>query len=95
MTEITVHVRYFNILADYAGTKRAEMRLAEGSTVRSLLETLLQTSLAPLRQSLQRSGEDFNSLRVFLNGEIVTGNQLAQPVRDGDEFMLSPAIAGG
>ena len=43
MSDITVRIRYFNVLADYAGTKRAEVTVPAGIAVRELLMRLAES----------------------------------------------------
>ncbi|MBI3362480.1 MAG: MoaD/ThiS family protein, partial [Chloroflexi bacterium] len=51
MSEITVRVRYFNVLAVYAGTKQAEVTLPAGTTVRGLLDRLVETNPDAFRRA--------------------------------------------
>ncbi len=95
MSQITVRVRYFNVLADYAGTKRAEVTLPAGTTVRGLLRHLAETNPARFRRALVH-GDTFNaSVRVFRNDRLVAGEDFEARIAEGDEFMLFPAVAGG
>jgi MoaD family protein len=93
--EIVVRVRYFNVLADYAGTKRAEVAVPIGATLRALLNHLIEVNPEPFRRALSR-GEVFTSyLRVFRNERVVAPKDFDTPLADGDEVMLFPAVAGG
>ncbi len=95
MTDVTVRVRYFNVLATYAGTRRAEVQVPAETTVRAFLLHLAQINPAAFRQALLRDDSITPYLRVFINEKLVAGPALDNPVRDGDELMLFPAIAGG
>ncbi len=93
--EIVVRVRYFNVLADYAGTKRAEVMVPAGTTLRAFLDHLIEINPEPFRRALSR-GEMLNSyLRVFRNERVVAPADFDAPLADGDEVMLFPAVAGG
>jgi anaerobic carbon-monoxide dehydrogenase iron sulfur subunit len=93
--EIVVHVRYFNVLADYAGTKRAEVTVPTGISLRVFLNHLIESGPEPFRRALSR-GEMLNSyLRVFLNERVVAAEGFDVPLADGDEVLLFPAVAGG
>ncbi len=95
MTDVTVHVRYFNVLAAYAGTKRAEVQVPAGMTVRGFLHHLAEINPAAFHRALLRDGSITTYLRVFRNDRLVAGPALDDPVAEGDELMLFPAIAGG
>jgi MoaD family protein len=92
---LTVRVRYFNVLADYAGTKRAEVKVPAGTTVRAFLQHLADINPAAFRRALVREGSLSSYLRVFQNEKLVAGEAFDTPLTDGDELMLFPAIAGG
>ncbi len=95
MSEIKVRVRYFNVLADYAGCKRAEVALPAGSSLRQLLDRLVETNSVSFRRAV-KSGPSFNAyLRVFCNDRLVGEQELDAAVADGDEVLLFPAVAGG
>ncbi len=92
---LTVRVRYFNVLANYAGTKRAEVKVPAGTTVRGLLAHLTETNPEAFRRALVRDGALTSYLRVFRNDKLVAGEAFDMPLTYGDELMLFPAIAGG
>ncbi len=92
---LTVRVRYFNVLANYAGTKRAEVKVPAGTTVRGLLAHLTDTNPEAFRRALVRDGALTSYLRVFRNDKLVAGEAFDMPLTAGDELMLFPAIAGG
>jgi molybdopterin converting factor small subunit len=95
MTEISICVRYFNILADYAGTKQAEIRIVDGVAIQDLIDYLLKNNPAVFRQLLQPNGAGYGYLRIFRNGELVSSEQFGELLHDGDELILSLAITGG
>ncbi|MBI4790737.1 MAG: MoaD/ThiS family protein [Chloroflexi bacterium] len=89
MNEIVICVRYFNVLADYAGTKRAAVSVPVGTTVRGLLEHLIELSPNRFRHALG------SHLRVFHNNQLVSDKSFDTPLADDDEILLFPAVAGG
>ena len=95
MSEISVTVRFFNILASYAGTKQMEINLDEGATIRTLVDTLVKTGSQGLRQILVSNGKFNNSLKIFHNQELITDDMMEIPLYKGDELMILPAITGG
>jgi molybdopterin converting factor small subunit len=95
LSDITVRIRYFNILADYAGTKQANVQVPAGTTIRDMLKRLADLHREPFRSALLR-GDDVNAyIRVFRQDRLVAAPDLSLPVFDGEEFLLFPAIAGG
>ena len=95
MSEISVSIRFFNILASYAGTRQMEICLDEGATIRNVLDHLMKTGSQELRQILVRNGEFNKSLKIFHNQKLVTDDMLVLPLHGGDELMILPAMAGG
>ena len=95
MSDITLRIRYFNVLADYAGTKSTEVTVPVGTTVLGLIRHLAEMNPGRIRQTLF-DGDMFSSYtRVVRNDRLVAGDGFESPIADGDEFMLFPAIAGG
>ncbi len=84
MTAATVHVRLFAIQRELAGTRRLDLELAVGSTVRDAWDALveLHPSLAPGR----------DSVRFALDGDYADEGT---PVRDGAELAIIPPVSGG
>ena len=95
MTEFVIHVRYFNVLADYAGTRIAEVRVQPGTTVRELLHNLSEINPEPFRRALSLGDASHSYLRVFRNDQLVADAAFDLPLADGDEILLFPAVAGG
>ncbi len=84
MTAATVHVRLFAIQRELAGTRRLDLELRDGSTVRDAWDALvaLHPSLAPGR----------DSVRFALDGEYADEGTR---VRDGAELSIIPPVSGG
>ena len=93
--EIVVRVRYFNILADYAGTKRAEVAVPIETTLRAFLNHLIEINPEPFRRALSLCEMFSAYLRVFRNERMVAPEDFDAPLADGDDIMLFPAVAGG
>ena len=92
---IDVQVRFFNVLAIYAGTKRLTLTVPAGTSLRDCLDRLATTSPEAFRRALVKEGQLTPYLRVFRNEKLTVGAALEQPVADGDQLMLFPAVAGG
>jgi MoaD family protein len=90
-----VRVRYFNVLADCAGTRQAEVQVAAETTIRGLLQHLIAANPEAFRQKVARGDLLSSYLRVFHNNRLVSGEGFEAPVAEGDEVMLFPAISGG
>jgi molybdopterin converting factor small subunit len=95
LSEITVQIQYFNILADYTGKKKTEVCVPDGTPVHKLLDILMQTNPDPFRRALQQNGKISPYVRVLRNGELVSPTEYAEPLRDQDNLILFLAIAGG
>jgi len=92
---IKVHVRYFNILAAYAGTRQQLFELTEGTTI---LDLILQVSLSnspTFQEVVLQDGAPSLHLRVFRNNHPVNNDCMRTTLADGDEILLFPAVAGG
>lgn len=95
MSAIAVRVRYYNVLAIYAGTKQTEVRVAPGTSTEQLLRQLAADSPELLRGALLRGEALSTYLRVFRNESLLVQQDFAAPLADGDDLMLFPAVAGG
>jgi len=95
MTEITVRVRYYNVLAAYTGVKMVELTLPSGTTISELLDYLMKNNPENFRKAIGHEDVQASLLRVFQNERLVTSADFDNPIDDCDEFMLIPAISGG
>jgi MoaD family protein len=78
--------------ADVGGARELA---AEGDTVAEVLDDLVER-YPPLRAQLLQEGELAPFVNVYVGGEDVrTRDGLETPVRDGDQLILLPAMAGG
>ena len=93
---ITVHVRYFNILAALAETKQTSIEVPRGMTLRQLIDHLAAINSDKFRTFLFDGDELHSYLRIFHNERLIKPTLLADiTIEDGDEIMLFPAVAGG
>jgi MoaD family protein len=95
MGEITVTLRYYNIIRDAVGCAGETLALPSVTTPTEVIVSLCQRypHLRPI--ALRADGGLALHLRVFLNGRVARPQHLTSPLRDGDEVMLFPAIGGG
>ena len=78
--------------AEVGGARELE---ADGSTVAEVIDDLIER-YPPLASQLLQGGELAPFVNVYLGGEDVrTRDGLETEVRDGDQLILLPAMAGG
>ena len=93
---ITVSVRYHNMLRRRAGVEQETITLGEGASLRAGLNHLADRHGPHLQQMLfSPQGDIVSHLVVFRNRKLVPHKRFDEPLSDGDELMLFPAIAGG
>ena len=91
---MSVTVRIPSALRKLTGGQ-AELNV-EGSTVRELLGDIGRQHPALLARITEEGGELRQFLNVFVNGtDIRFEQELATPVKAGDEVSIVPSIAGG
>lgn len=79
-----IHVKFFAILKDHAGTGQTELDLKTASTVADALQSI-RGCYPNLAKDLARSAVAVN--RNYVKGETV--------LNDGDELALIPPVSGG
>jgi len=93
---ITVSIRYHNMLRRSAGIEQETITLHEGTSLRAGLGYLADRHGPHLKQMLfSPQGNVVSHLVVFRNRKLVPHKRFDDPLSDGDELMLFPAIAGG
>ncbi len=92
---IQVKVRYFNILAAYAGTSKQMVEMTEGATILDLLLYIAQNNPASFREIMLQDGKPSPHLRVFRNNQLMDPDSFSTILLKGDEILLFPAVAGG
>lgn len=94
--KIAVSVRYHNMLRRRVGIEQETVTMVEGTLLRAVLEALADRHGPRLRDMLFSSeGSIVSHLVIFRNRKLVPQDQYQLVLRDGDELMLFPAIAGG
>jgi MoaD family protein len=93
---IAVSVRYHNMLRRRTGVEQETITLPEGTALRTALERLADRHGSHLREMLfAPEGDVASHLVIFRNRKLMAHDQHDEPLSDGDELMLFPAIAGG
>lgn len=92
---ITIKVSYYNILAACAGVKNESVLLPEGTAILNLIHELAKRLPGSFQEIALLDGAPSPHIRVFHNRRLVRPEDFGQPLVDGDEIMLFPAIAGG
>jgi len=92
---IKVNVRYFNILAAYAGTRKQSVELKEGTTIFDLILKLSQSNSSTFQEVVLQDGAPSPHLRVFRNDQLVNPDFFNTTLLESDEILLFPAVAGG
>lgn len=79
---MTARILFFGLTADIADEREIEVSLSNGSTAKSVLETIRQ----------RIPGLDAHKLHISLNRQFATGEEI---VKDGDELAIFAAVSGG
>ena len=67
----------------------------EGSTVRECLEALVDRFPDMEKELFGKKGDLRNLIEIYINLESAYPNELAKPVKDGDEIYITFMLAGG
>ena len=67
----------------------------EGKTVGQCLEQLVAQYPALKEPLFEKRGELRNNIEIYVNLESAYPEELAKPVRDGDEVSITVMLAGG
>lgn len=78
-----------------AFTGDAEAIEAKGSTVAECVNHLIEQFPAMKKMLLSEDGALLGDIGVYVNGEDAYPDELAKPVKDGDEIYLLYVIPGG
>ena len=92
---ITVSIRYFNLLAAFAGVKQESRSVPEGTTIGELIELLAAQRPGAFGETLLHNGRPSPHLRVFRNETPLNPQDMTAPLAEGDALILFPAVAGG
>ena len=92
---VSVTVKYFNILSAYAGLKEDIVSLPEMCTVLELIMVLVERN-PPSFRNVVLSEEGVSSyIHVFVNDNMISGDDFGHTLVDGDRVLLFPAVSGG
>jgi molybdopterin converting factor small subunit len=93
--KITVRIKMFK----HAFPKRETIVLDAGASVRELITRIEESDFAAVEgepPSLLRKGIARDDLILILNGTIINDHHgLDTPLKEGDEFVVFPVMAGG
>ena len=95
---IKVNLYTITELKEIIGQSRTEFFLPEGSLLQWFLQKLIATYGEKLSSKLvdAGSGEVFSYIRIAVNGrDIAFLKGLDTELRDGDEVLIVPPVAGG
>ena len=88
-----VSVKYYNIVVDFLGRREEQRSIPSGTTMCGLVEALADESASFRRLALTSEGQVSGHVRLFRNGQAVL--DMDEPLADGDEIRVFPAISGG
>lgn len=92
---IEVTVKYFNILSAYAGHQEDTVTLPETSTVFELIMILVERNQPSFGGVVLTNGVINTFIRIFVNDDMISGDDLNRNLVDGDRVLLFPAVSGG
>jgi molybdopterin synthase sulfur carrier subunit len=96
VTSHVTAVRLFGSLRELAGEREIDVSLADGATVRDLLNRLGELRPILAQRLLDEDGNIPRSVNVFVNGRDIRDlGGLDAPVMPDDEVTLLPPAAGG
>lgn len=89
-----ITVRYFGSSSSATRRKSEVVSLEDAATLKNLIDFLLLKYDATLRNLFYDRLGEFKPLVMFLvNGKAI--DDLAYPLKEGDEVAIAPLIAGG
>ena len=66
-----------------------------GNTIGECIHDLVRQHPKLAKVLLNKDGNLYNTYEVFLNGKSAYPNEMAKPVKDGDNLNIMPIIHGG
>jgi molybdopterin synthase sulfur carrier subunit len=89
-------VRLYASLREAVGERDVEVALADGATIRELINRLVELRPVLADRLLDEDGNIPPSVNVFVNGRDIRDlNRLDTPVMPEDEVTILPPAAGG
>ena len=95
---ITIKINTILALKKVLGQRELEVSLPPGSTVKDLISWMIGKWGDDLSPHLQKPGSDtlLPHIRLMINGRSIEFlNGMETVLRDGDEFLMLPLVAGG
>ena len=93
---VKVTVRYYGIVNEATGVRSEEIQLQYGSTVKDLLDKLIQKYHAPLERYLQNNRGLIDYLTISVNEvDIFSLEKYETVLQNDDRIFLMPPIGGG
>ena len=93
--QITVHIRFYGYLADYAGVRTLDMGVAVHTTAAELLHAVSARFPGVFDQAPVNLQNRHGVVKVFRNSDMISIENESQMVEAGDELRFFPAISGG
>jgi len=90
---LVVSVKYYNIVVDFLGRGEEQRSIPSGTTMRGFVEALASESAPFRRLALTPEGQVSGHVRLFRSEQAVL--DMDEPLADGDEIRVFPAISGG
>lgn len=97
VTNVLVSFKSFGPIRRLLQKEILELEVPEGSTVRDVIDQVIQTTGEGLRELIIHQGEVSGNLIVILNRKDVRTleDELATLVNDGDQVAILPHVQGG
>ena len=95
MKNISVQIRYYNVLRLYIGVNSEDLEIPEETTVIEMLQMLVKKTPDVFSQVIGDAEINKSALRIFRNEKLLTESGFSDYVKNGDVFKLIPAISGG
>lgn len=92
-----VKVSFLSLLSDLTGVDEIDLSFDEDSTIKNVLEKLIEMFGKEFENTIFSSPETLNEyILIGLNGKDIRSiKNLKTPINRGDEVTFLPAIAGG
>lgn len=92
--QITVKIRFFDILEKYAGARLIVFDVPEGFTLKELLDKLEEINPPAYRDLIRQIPESEQFIRIMINDGLIHEND-GFPLSQDDVITLLPGISGG
>jgi molybdopterin converting factor small subunit len=96
INNITVNVKYYGVIGALAGTKYESIKLSYGSTLKDLLETLIQIKSSQFKERFIRYDTLASDIIILINNtDYRLLQDLSTPLKDGDTVTIISVVHGG